>query len=114
MKTYYGELLGNTIGKVLDVDVDTNDMGCGSFLRVRVDLNLFKPLARGRMILVLEEELWIPLKYEKIPKFFFGCENILHEKGGCPLKEAPTINQYGIRLRAKVQHKPWPRRGEGE
>lgn len=35
MKHSYGELIGNSIGKVLDVDVDTNDTGWGSFLHVK-------------------------------------------------------------------------------
>lgn len=39
-------LIGNTIGKVIDVDMDANDIGWGKFLRVKVKLNLTKPLAR--------------------------------------------------------------------
>lgn len=35
MKHSYGELIGNSIGKVLDLDVDTDDTGWGSFLHVK-------------------------------------------------------------------------------
>lgn len=45
MKRSYGELIGNSIGIVLDLDVDIDDTGWGSFLHVRVELNLTKPLA---------------------------------------------------------------------
>lgn len=96
MNRYYRKILGNTIRKVLDIDVDTNDMDWGSFILVRVDLNLYKPLVRGRTILVLEEDLWMPVKYEKLSKFCFGRGRILHEEGDCPLKEAPSADQYGV------------------
>lgn len=64
MSRYYGELIGNTIIMVLGVDVDIDDTRCGPFLRVRVDINLSKPLARGRKFPVMDDDLWIPLKYE--------------------------------------------------
>lgn len=69
MNRYYGKLIGNTIGRVLDVDVDTNDTGLRSFLQVRVELTLSKPLAHGRTISVSDKDLWVPVKYEKLPKF---------------------------------------------
>lgn len=56
MNRHYRELIGNTIGRVLDVDVENDNMRGGS-LRVRVILNLFKPLARGKTILVMGEDL---------------------------------------------------------
>lgn len=77
------------IGRVLDVDVDINDTGWGSFLRVRVELNLSKQLTRKRTPSVLDDDLWIPVKYEKLPKFCFDCGRILYEEGGCLMKELP-------------------------
>lgn len=57
MNIHYGELIGNTIGRVLDVDVDNDDMGWGSFLRVRVNLDLFKTLVRGKKSSMMGEDL---------------------------------------------------------
>lgn len=91
MNRYYGELIGNTIGRVLDVDVDTNDTGWGSFVLVKVELNLPKPLAHGRTISVLGEDLWIHVKYKKLPKFCFECGRILLEDREYSLTESPSI-----------------------
>lgn len=60
----------------------------GSHLRVKVDVNLLKSLARGRKFAVMNEELWIPLKYKKLSKFCFGCGRIMHTKDGCPVKDS--------------------------
>lgn len=90
MNRYYGELIGNTIGRVLDVDVDTNDIGWGSFVLVKVELNLPKPLAHSRTILVLGEDLWIHVKYKKLPKFCFGCGHILLEDRVYSLTKSPS------------------------
>lgn len=72
MNRYYGELLENTIGRVFDVDVNTDDTGWGSFLCVRVELNLSKPLACGRTISVLDEELWISVNTINYLSFVSG------------------------------------------
>lgn len=114
MTRHYGELIGNTIVKVMDVDVETDNTGQGSFLRVRVDLNLFKPLACGRKITIMGDTLWISVKYEKLPKFCFGCSQILHSKGGCPKDESTANDQYGGQLRAETPCKNWFKIGGGE
>lgn len=102
MNQYFGELIGNTIGRVLDVDVDIDDTSWDSFLQVRLALNLTKSLACDRKISVAREDLWILVKYEKLPKFYFGCGRILHEDGGFSLKKPPSSKQFGVWLRAKV------------
>lgn len=58
MNRFYGKMLGKTIRRVSDVDLDTNDTGWGFHLRIKVDIKLFKPLARDRKFLVDNKELW--------------------------------------------------------
>lgn len=77
-------------------------------------LNLTKSLACDRKISMAREDLWILVKYEKLPKFYFGCGRILNEDGGFSLKKPPSSKQFGVWLRAKVHQKPWPRKGEGD
>lgn len=43
MNRLYGNLLGKTISKVREVDVELDNIDWGQFLRVRVALNLSKP-----------------------------------------------------------------------
>lgn len=114
MNRYYRELIGNTIGRVLDVDVDVDidDTGWGSFLRVRVDINLTKPLARIRKITIKGDTLWLSVKYAKLPKFCYGCDRILHTKGICQMSKSSPKDQFGNWLRGEVTHKTWSKSGE--
>jgi hypothetical protein len=45
-----GELLGSTVGVVDEVDMDAEGVEWGEHLRVRIQINLYKPLVRGRML----------------------------------------------------------------
>lgn len=103
MKHSYGELIGSSIGKIMDIDVDINDTGWGSLLHVWLELSLMKPLARGCKISITGEDSWIPVRYEKLSKFCFGCEQILHEEGGCIWKENSPKDQFGTWLMAEIQ-----------
>lgn len=62
MDCCYGSLIGNTIGKVMDVDMDEDDTGWEKFLRVQVELNLSKPLERVHSLQVKGEKLKIPIQ----------------------------------------------------
>ena len=42
--------LGSTVGEVEEVDTNDDGMGWSEFLRVRIKVNVTKPLARGRML----------------------------------------------------------------
>lgn len=46
MDRFHGDIIEKTIGKVLEIDVEDDDIGWGRFLRVMIELNLTKPLAR--------------------------------------------------------------------
>lgn len=53
MSEEYGRMIGNIIGKVREVDVQPDGSGWWQFLRVQIELDLIKPIARGRSIKVL-------------------------------------------------------------
>lgn len=52
MNGFYGNLISKTIEKVLEVDVEEDNTAWGRFLRVRVEINLAKPLPRGTSLKV--------------------------------------------------------------
>jgi hypothetical protein len=52
MNQVVGNQIGSTMGKVEDVAVAEDDVGWGRYLRVRVAINLFKPLERGRTLFI--------------------------------------------------------------
>lgn len=49
--------IGTSVGRVEDVDVDDDEPGWGEYLRVKIELDLSKPLARGRKLYVQNKAL---------------------------------------------------------
>ena len=99
-----GHKIGSTVGIVEEVDTDVGGVGWGEYLRVKISLDLTKPLARGRKMKLEGNSIWIPFKYERLPKFCFQCGVICHGPEGC-LKKSKLRNQgdptqYGLWLRA--------------
>ena len=45
-----GISLGSTVGEVEEVDTNEDGIGWGTFLRVRIRINVMKPLSRGQML----------------------------------------------------------------
>ena len=80
-----GRKIGGTMGEVEEVDVNDEGVGWGEYLRVRVLLDLSKPLSRGRMLRLGGNKTWAYFQYEKIPKFCFKCSTIRHGKNSCTM-----------------------------
>jgi hypothetical protein len=78
-----GHKIGSLIGTVEEVDVFDGEAGWGEYLRVRVMMDVTKPLARGRMLHLKGQSVWIEFKYERLPRFCFHCGVIRHGSGGC-------------------------------
>jgi hypothetical protein len=91
MSKAMGLRIGASVGEVLEVDVDDEGVGWGEFLRVRIVLDLTKPLSRGRRLKLRDRSIWISFKYEKIPRFCFNCGVIQHGSRGC-------VRPGGVRL----------------
>ncbi|XP_042958241.1 uncharacterized protein LOC122298932 [Carya illinoinensis] len=106
MTASMGQKLGSSLGKVLMVDTDGSETCWGKFLRVKVMLDITKPLARGRFISQDGEKFWIPFKYERMANFCYHCGSIKHGHGTCENIEkglhvgASLGQQYGAWLRA--------------
>ncbi|MFQ6637574.1 hypothetical protein Gotur_014084, partial [Gossypium turneri] len=65
--------IGVTFGGVLRSEVN------GEFCRLRIKLNVQKPLRRGIFVSIgNRNRVWIPFKYEKLPTFYFGCGRLGH------------------------------------
>jgi hypothetical protein len=75
--------IGASVGVVEEVDVREGDAGWGEYLRVKIPLDLSKPLARGRMLHLQSGSCWVGFKYEKLPTFCFHCGVIRHGRYGC-------------------------------
>lgn len=113
MNRSYGAFMGEILGDVKDADVEEDGVGWGPFLRVRVSIDIFKPLLRGNLITLDNSLHWIPFKNERLLNFCFKCGIIKHPKSRCPrgpssnkLHEKETV-QYGAWLRAFPAKIPW-------
>lgn len=106
MNRKVGEQIGLSLGKVLDVDVPGDDIGWRRFLRVRVEVELRKAMARERTLNLNHRSMCVPVKYEKLPKICFRCGKILHGKQGCDSdfsssnQKSLFERQYGSWVRA--------------
>lgn len=78
-----GVQIGSSMGQVEEVEMDEDGVGWGEYLRVRICLDLSKPLARGRVLKFNGESTWIAFQYERLPKFCFQCDIIRHGVAGC-------------------------------
>jgi hypothetical protein len=88
MNKEVGELLGNEVGECLEVDVGDGDVMIGSFLRVKIRLDIRKPLMRGVTVQVgaAGVEKWCPIIYEFLPDFCYICGLIGHSDKACSIQ----------------------------
>lgn len=62
---YTGNLIGNHIGRVVEVDVEKNEMAWGEYMRIRVSMDITKPLLKGKRINIGEgKKSWTKFSYE--------------------------------------------------
>ena len=107
MKRGVGAKIGESLGTLEDVDVAGDSGGWGRCLRLRVNIDLQRPLERGRLLNMGGKEYWVKFRYEKLPLFCFHCGRILHGRRWCLVKISQRIHEeeaqkgWGIWLRAE-------------
>ena len=66
-----GKRIGNKIGVTEECDIRLDGIGWGEFLRVRVNVDISKPLCRAKKISFRRgERLWVSFQYERLPYFY--------------------------------------------
>ena len=107
MKRRVAIALGGYIGEVLPTSLQEEEVGTGKYMRVRVRVDITKPLCRGKKIgLGNDTEGWVSFQYERLPNFCYWCGIPTHSERDCEewlrtpvhLREQPM--EYGIWLRA--------------
>ena len=103
MSEEVGRKLGNSIGRFIEMDRQARQSEQAKFMRIRVDLQLDKPLRRGgRVAIVVGEKCWVSFRYERLPVFCFQCGKLGHDEKHClDLLDQQNPKQYGDWLRAQ-------------
>ncbi|RLM59154.1 retrotransposon protein, putative, unclassified [Panicum miliaceum] len=106
MKRATGEAIGDEIGEFMPMDLDDDDTAVGRFIRIKVKLDIRKPLMRGLTVCVREENrpVWCPVEYEYLPDFCYTCGIIGHTDKVCGVKlSRGEVQQYSKKLRCMLE-----------
>lgn len=100
--------VGNYIGCFVESCPRNFKEGWKEYLRVRVTIDLSKPLKRRMKIRKAEDGWeWITFKYENVPTFCFICGMLGHSEKFCSVlfekPENEIVKPYGVWMRAPLR-----------
>ena len=82
MNPKVAEGICSTVGTI--VRKSETEMHGGSFMRVRVKVDVTRPLSRGRKVSVGQStEKWVSFKYEHLPNICYWCGCLNHDDRDC-------------------------------
>ncbi|CAK8566017.1 unnamed protein product [Lathyrus sativus] len=87
--------LGGVLGKFEELDSKEAHRN-GRFLRIKVNIDLKKPLKIGTMVRFKEKILRVHFKYECLPTFCFICERVGHQLKDC--KPVGDLSKEGFEV----------------
>uniref|UniRef100_A0A803P0U8 Zinc knuckle CX2CX4HX4C domain-containing protein n=1 Tax=Cannabis sativa TaxID=3483 RepID=A0A803P0U8_CANSA len=99
------KILGNMVGTFLEVHEDSLNEGWGPFLRMRVGIDVSKPLLRGQLVSFpwMANEMWLDYRYERLPDFYYECGIIGHVFDKCP----SFLEKLDEGLHPDLPYGPW-------
>lgn len=78
-----GSLIGSHLGTYIVTDQSRKEDRFGSYLRIRVSIDITKPLRRSLLLRLDGEPLEVAVRYEKIPVTCYLCGIIGHTENSC-------------------------------
>ncbi|KAL5834454.1 hypothetical protein ACOSQ4_013951 [Xanthoceras sorbifolium] len=84
MNCKVARLIAEEVGTIVDFPIDSKDLW-GKFLRIKVRIDITKPLKRGIRLRLANFDTMIMalIKYERLPDFCYGCGFIGHSFREC-------------------------------
>ncbi|KAG5623349.1 hypothetical protein H5410_008567 [Solanum commersonii] len=81
-----GRKIGQALGGTIDVVIPGNGGKEGRYTRLKVMMNISKPLPRGKLIKLRGDTTWVELRYENLPCVCFYCDTLKNDQFGAWLK----------------------------
>lgn len=94
MTRQMGKFLGNQLGKYVLTDQSRMKERFGSILRIRVRLDIQKPLRQYVALQLEGRTLSVDIRYEKLPFTCFLCGIMDHVEDQCEKYHGPQDNDY--------------------
>ncbi|KAL5804505.1 hypothetical protein ACOSQ3_031305 [Xanthoceras sorbifolium] len=97
MNCKVARLIAEELGTIVDFPIDSKDLW-GKFLRIKVSIDITKPLKRGiKMRLAnFDSMITVLIKYERLPDFCYGCGLIGHSVRECHSSEVRKSIMEGV------------------
>ncbi|KAK4428993.1 hypothetical protein Salat_1199300 [Sesamum alatum] len=87
------EFIGNQLGRFKDVELDSRGQLWGSSLRIRVGLDVTKPLRRIlKLHTTMGAEMTLTFTYERLPNFCYWCGQLGHIMKFCECQHEPGFD----------------------
>lgn len=99
-----GEVIGSTLGKVLEIRCDTDGGAIGHYICIRALTDVHKPLVRWTNASIEGSLCRLFFHYEKFADFSFYCGCLDHIDKDCKESHLRGKKHYGPWLRAHGQH----------
>ena len=97
------EQICEVIGPVTKME-NLSDCDGGTFIRVRVVVNISLPLCRGQLITLDNNEVhWVSFKYERLPNLCYWCGTLTHPDKDCE----HWIESEGSLNKEEQHYGPW-------
>ncbi|KAL5862157.1 hypothetical protein ACOSQ4_003453 [Xanthoceras sorbifolium] len=114
MNCKVARLIAEEVGTIVDFPIDSKDLW-GKFLRIKVSIDITKPLKRGiRMRLEnFDSMITALIKYERLPDFCYGCGFIGHSFRECHNSEVRKSIMEGAEHHLRIVQRKSSREGEG-
>ena len=72
MNEKIGIVVGESMGEVLEVDTTDDQLAWGRWMRIRVNINVNRPIKRGKMLMVEDGKKVLALfNHERLPDFCY-------------------------------------------
>ncbi|XP_075670183.1 uncharacterized protein LOC142639946 [Castanea sativa] len=102
------EALCQPLGQIIP-SLDKTEVDDGNFMRVRVELDITKPLCRGRKVTFDEgKDGWVLFEYERLPTYYCWCGLLSHVGKDCDrwVRSKGTLASEDVQFGAWLKAEP--------